>query len=103
MVVGRPTPLSKIMIATSAAWAPNVSMPKFAKLMSMYGAASVAVAHSFGKSAPSQDAVSGAMDSRLAAEIVPLLEPAEIVEARPSIATRVSETIALEIEESEGR
>jgi hypothetical protein len=55
------SPDSKSMIATRAACAPKELMLKMPNDCSMFGAATLAVAHSSGKGAPSQEAVSGAM------------------------------------------
>jgi hypothetical protein len=55
------SPDSKSMIATRAACAPKELMLKRPKDCSMFGAATLAVAHSSGNGASSQEAVSGAM------------------------------------------
>jgi len=57
------------MIATRAACAPKVSTLKRLKDWAMFGAATLAVAHSDGNGAPSQDAVAGAMLMRLVEEM----------------------------------
>lgn len=73
-------------------------MWKFWKLTSIHAAASVAVAHSSGKGAPSQDAVAGEIDCRLAEDMVPWAKTVETAAAKAKIERREEESIMFDDE-----